>query len=189
MVNTIGVRNWKSYHLDKGIWLCLHKIWADFWYSFIHDNDVVARTQPDEVKRQFVRGVPPPLRGYIWQIVSKSRNGGELESEYRELLKRVCPYEKSIRQDLERSFNVKEFFGELNGEGHEALFNVIKAYSLFDQQIGYSQGMFYIVGCLVSQVTSLVSNDSFMCSFGNNNFIINARSRCQTNKRSPSWLG
>lgn len=130
---------------------------ADFWYSFVQDNDLVSRSQPDEVKRQLTIGVPPALRGYIWQIVSKSRNAGELESEYRELLKRVCPYEKNIRRDLAKSFPVQEFFGELNGEGQEALFNVIKAYSLFDQQIGYSQGMFFIVGCLVLQVKCFIS--------------------------------
>lgn len=127
--------------------------YIDFWLSLINDADLVLRTQPDAVKHHMTLGMPPPLRGQLWQIVVRSRNSGDVESEYRELLKRVSPDEKLIRRDLSRTFPTHEFFKEQDGEGQEALFNVIKAYSIFDQQVGYCQGLPFIVGCLLLEVT------------------------------------
>ncbi|KAI9495066.1 rab-GTPase-TBC domain-containing protein [Zychaea mexicana] len=121
----------------------------DFWEVFINDTDEMIRSQPDSVKHHMIAGIPPSLRGYVWQIMSKSRNNGELESEYRELLKRISPHEKSIQRDLARTFPTHDFFKERDGEGQESLFNVTKAYSIFDQQVGYCQGLPFIVGCLL----------------------------------------
>ncbi|KAI9243917.1 rab-GTPase-TBC domain-containing protein [Phascolomyces articulosus] len=120
-----------------------------FWELFIQDTDDMMRSQPESVKHQMIAGMPTSLRGYIWQIMSKSRNNGELESEYRELLKRISPHEKSIQRDLARTFPTHDFFKERDGEGQESLFNVTKAYSLFDQQVGYCQGLPFIVGSLL----------------------------------------
>ncbi|KAI8149121.1 rab-GTPase-TBC domain-containing protein [Fennellomyces sp. T-0311] len=121
----------------------------DFWEVFISDTDDMVRTQSDAVKHHMIAGIPSSMRGYVWQIMSKSRNNGDLESEYRELLKRISPHEKSIQRDLARTFPTHDFFKEKDGEGQEALFNVTKAYSLFDQQVGYCQGLPFIVGCLL----------------------------------------
>ncbi|KAI7852043.1 rab-GTPase-TBC domain-containing protein, partial [Circinella umbellata] len=121
----------------------------DFWEAFIQDTDDMMRSQADSVKHHMIAGIPNSLRGYIWQIMSKSRNNGELVSEYRELLKRISPHEKSIQRDLARTFPTHEFFKDRDGEGQEALFNVTKAYSLFDQQVGYCQGLPFIVGGLL----------------------------------------
>ncbi|ORY94066.1 rab-GTPase-TBC domain-domain-containing protein [Syncephalastrum racemosum] len=124
----------------------------DFWLSWINDVDLVLRTQPEAVKHHMTLGMPPSLRGQLWQIGVRSRNTGDVESEYRELLKRVSPDEKLIRRDLSRTFPTHEFFKEQDGEGQEALFNVIKAYSIFDQQVGYCQGLPFIVGCLLLEM-------------------------------------
>ncbi|KAI9322606.1 rab-GTPase-TBC domain-containing protein [Dichotomocladium elegans] len=122
---------------------------ADFWKIFIDDPDTVFKTQAARVRHHMVAGVPAPLRGYLWQIMAKSRNNGELDSEYRELLKRISPHEKAIQRDLARTFPNMDFFREQGGKGQQSLFNVIKAYSLFDQQVGYCQGLPFIVGCLL----------------------------------------
>lgn len=119
--------------------------------------DHCARSQPEAVRHHLILGIPPAVRGLLWQIISRSRNNGELESEYRELLKRVSPHEKAIRRDLSRTFPAHEFFQEQLGQGQEALFNVIKAYSLFDQEVGYCQGLPFVVGCLLLNVSMLVS--------------------------------
>lgn len=47
-----------------------------------------------------------------------------------------------------------DFFKEKDGPGQEALFNVIKAYSLHDREVGYCQGSGFIVGLLLMQVSS-----------------------------------
>lgn len=45
-----------------------------------------------------------------------------------------------------------DFFKEKDGPGQEALFNVIKAYSLHDREVGYCQGSGFIVGLLLMQM-------------------------------------
>lgn len=48
-----------------------------------------------------------------------------------------------------------DYFKEPGGEGQEMLFNVIKAYSLFDPQVGYCQGLHFVVGVLLLHVSYL----------------------------------
>jgi hypothetical protein len=38
--------------------------------------------------------------------------------------------------------------------GQEALFNVMKAYSIHDREVGYCQGSAFIVGLLLMQVST-----------------------------------
>lgn len=99
-------------------------------------------------------GMPPSLRGMIWQVVSKSRhNSDTIELEYNALLKKVSPHEKIIQRDLARTFPTHTFFRHSEeGGGQEMLFNVIKAYSLYDPQVGYCQGLPFVVGCLLLHV-------------------------------------
>ena len=108
-------------------------------------------TKDSTALRQHLRmGVPPQLRGMMWQIFSKSRaNADAVELEYKELLKRTSPHEKVIRRDLARTFPTHTFFKERDGEGQAMLFNVIKAYSMFDSEVGYCQGLPFVVGCLL----------------------------------------
>lgn len=70
---------------------------------------------------------------------------------YRELLKETSPHEKVIQRDLARTFPTHTFFRERNGQ--EMLFDVLRAYSLYDPQVGYCQGLPFVVGCLLLQVS------------------------------------
>ena len=62
------------------------------------------------------------------------------------------PCEKVIRRDIARTYPEHDFFKEKDGLGQESLFNVIKAYSLYDREVGYCQGSGFIVGLLLMQV-------------------------------------
>lgn len=57
-----------------------------------------------------------------------------------------------IRRDIARTYPEHEFFKEKDGLGQESLFNVMKAYSLHDREVGYCQGSAFIVGLLLMQV-------------------------------------
>ncbi|KAJ1559603.1 GTPase-activating protein, partial [Cladochytrium tenue] len=73
----------------------------------------------------------------------------ELETTYRTLLTRTSLHEKQIVRDLARTFPKHEHFSEIGGPGQESLYNVIKAYSLFDSEVGYCQGLAFIAGPLL----------------------------------------
>ncbi|KAL0077139.1 rab-GTPase-TBC domain-containing protein [Phycomyces blakesleeanus] len=132
----------------------------DLWRRVIADPDKVVRTELRLLRQNIGRGVPSSMRGNLWQLFSKSQNNnGDLENEYRELLNRTSPHEKMIKRDLARTFPTHAFFKDRDGEGQQMLFNVIKAYSLFDQQVGYCQGLAFIVGCLLLYM----SDDAAFC--------------------------
>ena len=81
----------------------------------------------------------------------------------------TSPCEKVIRRDIDRTYPHHEFFKEKHGLGQESLFNVIKvremkekismdhlfflqAYSLYDREVGYCQGIGFIVGLFLMHV-------------------------------------
>lgn len=91
-------------------------------------------------------GVPDELRGQVWMHLSGAESK-ELESKYLEYLKESSECEKQIQRDLHRTFPDHERFQ--NEEGKRSLFNVAKVYSLFDKEVGYCQGLSFITGPLV----------------------------------------
>lgn len=58
-----------------------------------------------------------------------------------------------IRRDIARTYPEHDFFKEKDGLGQESLFNVMKAYSLHDREVGYCQGSGFIVGLLLMQAS------------------------------------
>ncbi|GAA5954989.1 hypothetical protein JCM8115_005588 [Rhodotorula mucilaginosa] len=120
----------------------------EFWGRVMSDYEEVARSQPRELSRAIQRGIPPALRGMTWQLMSAAKDEN-LEFVYSELLKQTSPHEKSIARDLNRTFPKHEYFKDAEGVGQENLFNVVKAYSIYDDEVGYTQGLQFIVGPLL----------------------------------------
>ncbi|CEH14149.1 related to gyp5-gtpase-activating protein [Ceraceosorus bombacis] len=120
----------------------------DFWGGVMSNYQEVAQTQPRELSRAIQAGIPAALRGMMWQLMSSSKSE-EMEIVYAYYLKQTTPHEKNIRKDLARTFPEQEYFADGKGVGQENLFNVIKAYSLFDEECGYCQGMQFVVGPLL----------------------------------------
>jgi hypothetical protein len=99
--------------------------------------------------------------------MAKSKNqGGDMEAVYWELLKRTSPHEKLIQHDLDTSFPMSKFFpfptdtyddhgNAKHSQQYQALYHVLKVYSLFDQEVGYTQGLSFIVAVLLKQVKTL----------------------------------
>ncbi|KAK9465330.1 rab-GTPase-TBC domain-containing protein [Lipomyces arxii] len=109
----------------------------DFWTLVVADFPNMARTHPSELTIAVQNGLPPSLRGTIWQLMASSKSL-ILEEVYSSLLTEVSPHEKSIKRDLSRTSFAKSV-------DQTALFNVIKAYTLWDPEVGYIQGMAFIV--------------------------------------------
>lgn len=58
----------------------------------------------------------------------------------------------SIAQRYDRTFPHHEYFTDGQGIGQENLFNVLKAYSLYDPEVGYCQGLPFVVAILLLNV-------------------------------------
>ncbi|CAJ0882580.1 8906_t:CDS:2 [Entrophospora sp. SA101] len=116
----------------------------EFWGQIISDYENVSRTQSQQLSKAIQKGIPRALRGMIWQLMSKSKDV-ELESKYAQLLKQSSPHEKMIIKDLNRTFPKHEFFQDKDGAGQEGLFNIVKAYSIYDPEVGYCQGISFVM--------------------------------------------
>jgi hypothetical protein len=125
---------------------------VDFWQSLVENYEETVRKQPKYFTQQLAKGIPEKLRGLMWQKITKSRSERYF-TMYKSLLTRSSNDEKLIIRDLSRTYPTHPYFKDLNGEGQTSLFNVLKAYSIHDPDIGYCQGIAFIVGPLLLNVT------------------------------------
>eukprot|EP00049_Salpingoeca_infusionum_P013724 m.256205 g.256205 ORF g.256205 m.256205 type:complete len:1083 (+) comp15513_c2_seq10:107-3355(+) len=95
-----------------------------------------------------IRGIPDSLRKDVWFRLSNAENP-ELEQQYPYLLKEQSECEGVIVWDLERTFPANPFFAEKGGEGQQLLYNLNLAYAVFDEEIGYVQGLSFISAVLL----------------------------------------
>jgi len=63
-----------------------------------------------------------------------------------------------ILRDLHRTFPAHDYFKENGGHGQDALAKIVKAYSIYDEEIGYCQGITFIAAALLLHV-SFIFND------------------------------
>ncbi|KAI0850227.1 RabGAP/TBC [Daldinia vernicosa] len=60
----------------------------DLWQSVVYEGPAaVARTNPEELNKAIVTGIPNVIRGVVWQVLAQSKSE-DLERVYRELLAR-----------------------------------------------------------------------------------------------------
>nr|CAD7570155.1 unnamed protein product [Timema californicum] len=97
------------------------------------------------------KGVPHHFRGIVWQLLCGAHDS-PVKKQYADYIKATSACEKVIRRDIARTYPEHDFFKEKDGLGQESLFNVMKAYSLHDREVGYCQGSGFIVGLLLMQM-------------------------------------
>lgn len=112
----------------------------------MNDYENVAKKHPRTLNKKLQQGIPSAIRGMMWQLLTHSKDK-ELEIIYGHLITRNSAHEKLILRDLNRTFPKHEYFQQ--EQNLTSLFNVVKAYSLFDPEVGYCQGISFIVGPLL----------------------------------------
>nr|XP_023494004.1 TBC1 domain family member 1 isoform X3 [Equus caballus] len=103
------------------------------------------------------QGVPRHQRGEIWKFLAQqyhlkhqfpSKQQPE-DTPYKELLKQLTSQQHAILIDLGRTFPTHPYFSAQLGAGQLSLYNILKAYSLLDQEVGYCQGLSFVAGILL----------------------------------------
>ncbi|KAI9312105.1 rab-GTPase-TBC domain-containing protein [Dichotomocladium elegans] len=120
----------------------------DFWEAVVQDFDRVALEMPHLLSVKLRAGVPASQRGLIWQAMCKS-GSLHLETVYGQLCKEQSPCERIIQRDLARTFPYIDMFKQENGAGQAAMRRILEAYSLYDADVGYCQGLAFLVGPLL----------------------------------------
>jgi len=100
------------------------------------------------------RGIPSEIRGEAWKVISgattfQEKNPGVYDFLVKQKSEEVEEY---LYRDIGRTFPTHKYFIK-EGIGQQALFNVLKVFSLLDSDVGYCQGMSYLCGVLVTQLS------------------------------------
>eukprot|EP00079_Xenopus_tropicalis_P008672 XP_002931984.2 PREDICTED: TBC1 domain family member 4 isoform X2 [Xenopus tropicalis] len=115
------------------------------------------RFDMEEIFATLKEGVPKGKRGEIWQFLSvQYRLRHRLPSKqqpsdvsYNDLLKQLTAQQHAILVDLGRTFPTHPYFSAQLGAGQLSLYNLLKAYSLLDKEVGYCQGISFVAGVLL----------------------------------------
>ena len=124
----------------------------EFWAALVQDYTQTAQRLPTLTSNKIRGGVPPPLRGVVWPSIARAHDGC-LHSEYQRLSTEPSPYDGLIGKDVGRSFPNVDMFREKDGEGQRMLGKVLKVFSLYDEKIGYCQGLGFVVGPLLMHMS------------------------------------
>ncbi|XP_017788167.1 PREDICTED: TBC1 domain family member 1 [Habropoda laboriosa] len=105
------------------------------------------------------QGVPKGKRGEVWQFLAEqfclkqppieTRDFPNYNTPYELLLKQLTSQQHAILIDLGRTFPNHPYYSSPLGPGQLALFNLLKAYSLLDHEVGYCQGLSFVAGVLL----------------------------------------
>ncbi|XP_065226884.1 rab GTPase-activating protein 1-like isoform X1 [Planococcus citri] len=117
-------------------------------------NDLLAKwtdtkTRPRTLTTLVRQGIPEALRGEVWQRLTINEKDDELLNNYRILISKECSAELVIQRDIHRTFPAHDFFKDAGGVGQDTLFNISKAYAVYDTEIGYCQGLTFIAASLL----------------------------------------
>ncbi|KOX68600.1 TBC1 domain family member 4 [Melipona quadrifasciata] len=90
--------------------------------------------------------------GEVWDLLQPpidTHDFPNYNTAYDLLLKQLTSQQHAILIDLGRTFPNHPYFSSPLGPGQLALFNLLKAYSLLDHEVGYCQGLSFVAGVLL----------------------------------------
>ncbi|TKS66899.1 TBC1 domain family member 4 [Collichthys lucidus] len=111
----------------------------------------------EELYRALCQGVPKSRRGEVWLLLSHQhrlrhrlpQRQHTPDTPYHDLLKQLTAQQHAILVDLGRTFPTHQYFSAQLGAGQLSLYNLLKAYSLLDTEVGYCQGISFVAGVLL----------------------------------------
>lgn len=111
----------------------------------------------EEIHSAVCQGVPKSRRGEAWLLLSQQyrlrhrlpQRQQPPETSYQDLLKQLTAQQHAILVDLGRTFPTHQYFSAQLGAGQLSLYNLLKAYSLLDTEVGYCQGISFVAGLLL----------------------------------------
>ncbi|RNF05532.1 rab-like GTPase activating protein [Trypanosoma rangeli] len=128
------------------------------WANMASDWDKVNSKRHALLKERCRKGIPARFRGVAWQLLLGSHKqmlDPAIRGTYASLYNKELADEELaqvIERDLARTFPTHILFREEGGVGQTFLRNVLHAYACIDPEVGYVQGMGFVVGALSTQM-------------------------------------
>lgn len=114
------------------------------------------QSHPDRFHRRVRRGIPIRYRWQVWKA-SLGITGGELAEEYQRLCEPQNEWSQQIEIDISRTFPDLKSFSEVP---QQKLLRVLNAFAAHNPDVGYCQGMNFVVGLLLI-VSNMNEEESF----------------------------
>ncbi|XP_046398329.1 rab GTPase-activating protein 1-like isoform X2 [Ischnura elegans] len=108
-----------------------------------------AASRPRQLAALVRQGVPEALRGEVWQRLANCENDARTMDTYRILITKESGCEAVIQRDIHRTFPAHNFFKESGGLGQDSLYRISKAYAVYDEEVGYCQGLSFLAAALL----------------------------------------
>ncbi len=119
--------------------------WSDLLYRWRKNT---WNERPRGLQSLVRKGIPEALRGEVWQLLAGcNENEKSMNESYRFLMTKESPSENIIVRDINRTFTGHQFFQDENGQ--QALYKLSKAYSIYDEEVGYCQGLSFLIASLL----------------------------------------
>ena len=117
------------------------------WRYMIENINIYKNRKKNKLKERTRKGIPDSLRSQIWQLFADIKRYDNQKDLFENLEKEQLDQETEITiiKDLDRTFPACSLFTDKYGGGQRKLFKVLSNYSKFNKQIGYVQGMAYMV--------------------------------------------
>lgn len=123
------------------------------WLSIVNKLDAGTVKKDAKMKKLVRSGIPASVRSKVWQFLAGS-NDYRKQGQFNALVsKQPTKIYEVIEKDIARCYPDHTQFMDKNGQGQKDIGCVLKAYSQYNSQLEYCQGMGRLAGLMLMQMT------------------------------------
>lgn len=120
------------------------------WKKMFDKWDKYSRS--DKLRKRIYKGIPDSIRGTVWKMlleIDMIPNKTRIYEEFRAQARLNSPDIRQIDLDVNRTYRDHIMFRDRYSIKQQDLFHVLAAYSMYNQEVGYCQGMSGIAALLL----------------------------------------